>query len=857
MFRQVKFKYIGIEDGSFLNMDSIGAQEHYATKKVNVNIYNLSYHPSKQNSLQTDSIKLNLNKIKFLSKDGKSQLTVDELAIAQNVVILKNAEYALIHPKGKNSLNFKTPSLLLKKVDLSALLNKRIYAEEAELLNPVITVLSSPKLTTVKVVDTVADFSKVFSLFRNIKGLIAVKQFKIKDGSFHLSSHAKFNTNVKITKLNSRILVDKLLNSDTTLEIKYAIPEISFKQMKLTSSKLKFTLNDYFFNGLLRHNSASSVDVNLANGTKINGKKVYWEWLDWDLYQSYKLIYIDSLKAGALAITLGNSAKQNAPHKPLPKIHIGRLDIASFKLSEINSMKNIQVQGKNIFAQQLKSAGKSFVWDNFGGDFNNLNYRTEKLSIKARSIKLNARSVNKFEGIVVKESNNQGINMPLIEVKGPFLSSYLKTVKLDFVHVIDPKISLKPQESREAKEKKLFNFPIDFEIRNLVVKNGKIDVQKIKANDTTKIIADLNLNLKNATGHKLGKELIAFEDAKISVNQLNFIKPRINLSAPFNLELSNTVLNKVNNRLELSTAIEFGSNKMNLNFLKDSTHFTVNDASIRSKDNKFKQGMPLAWERFLYKTDLNIYGINYQNKSSTIKVDNIKWLPENKRATLTGFDFRPNLSWEETRLIHPLQADYIAANARNIELDGVGVSRMVKKEKLDIQRVLIDGAELSASRDKRMPDGSQKEKLMPSKLIANVKFPFKVIELALKTSHVNIHEISKATSKEGIIRLENVNVKVLNLTNQFKDLDSLIVNGNVDLLGKSKVSLNYRESYLDSLSGFKMNLAIVPMDLTNFSQISIPMAAVRVNSGNTETLFVNWSGNKYLADGEFYSPTGI
>ncbi|MFC3363836.1 hypothetical protein ACFOG5_11705 [Pedobacter fastidiosus] len=856
LFKWINFKYVSIQDGSFLNIDSIGNAGN-ETKKVDLKIYNLSYHPSISTSLKTDSVKLNLNKIKFLSKDGKSQLTVEELAIANNKVVFRNAVYAPIHANGNSSLSFTTPSLQLKNVNLNALLNKKISADEAVLMYPVITVITKPKI--VQATDTVADFSRFFKIMHNIKGLIGVQKFNIVDGTLHLKSHSKFGTDVHIDKLNSNILVDKLLNSDTTLEVKHAIPRLSFKRMVVKSPKLDLKLNDYMFNGSVRHNSASSVILNLSTGTSIKAKNLYWEWLDWDLYQSYKMIFVDSLRIGALDISINKASPQTQVKKPLPKLHIGRLDLLDFKFDKISNKNRIHLEGKNIFGRNIDSKNNELIWADLGGDFNNLKIQNEKISVEASHANLNAKRQNKIENVNIKIQSDHKIdriNLPLLEFKGPFVSTNFKRLKLEYFRLNEPDVLSKSVGLEPAvSSKKPFAIPIDFLIEDFGVKNGKLSFRKINQNDSTTISSTFNLNFINLIGKKNSSELLSIKSSQIDINQLDFNKHGINLTAPLFVKLENTKVEQ-KNKLQFFSEVELNANAIKFNYIKDSTRLMVKNASVNVSDKHFvfEAGQPFEWQNLIYKSILGVTDFAYRNKNATIKMNTLDWLPIPKKLAVNNFIFTPNLSWAESKRVQPWQTDYISGSAKKIEINGLNYLKLNKQFGLSITNVNIDGAELIASRDKRMAEKPQKEKLMPSKLMANVKMPIKIDRINVLNSHVDVHEISIATGREGVIPLGNLNLHILKLSNGFSVTDSLIVKGNASLMNQNTVNLNYRESYLDSLSGFKMNLQIAPIALASLSQISIPLASVKINSGNTENLVTEWTGNKYLAEGQILLP---
>lgn len=856
LFKEVKLKFINVENGSFLNPDSL-VGDHYATKKINLKIYNFSYFPAKPKLLKVDSIKLMLNKIKFISNNGKSQLTVDELGILKNEVIFKNAVYASVHPSKYNNLSFTTPELRLKNVSINDLLNKKITAEQADLLNPVIKISSKVKVVAAN--DTIADFTLVFNMLHNIKSLITVKKFNIKDGSLSLKSQGKVLTQVAVQKLNISILGDKFLSSDTTLELKHAIPKLRFKVMDLKSAKIHLKLSDYRFVGTYRHNWAKSLVINLPNGTKIGARDLYWEWLDWDLYRSYKMIFVDSLKIHQFNVSLNTINAQKNQQKPLPKLHIGRVDIANFNFQQQHKNGVLRFAGENIFGQNIESKNNTLVWNNIGGVLNDINYSSNNLSVNATKAKINLKENNTIQGIDVKLSKPNkkfSVSSPLIQLKGPFTSTNFKEFNIESFVLNQPNIKFSAYDSSKVVGKIPFSIPLNVNINHFRVEQAKLHLQNITGKDTVEIVSDLSLKVNNLNAKKEGDKLISIKSTELDINKLNFSKSDMVFSAPLLFKSNNTLVEKHNYGIEISSEIELNTTNLNFNYVKDSTAIKLSKASFNITDKSFnyENKSPFNWDRILYKTSIKDADFCYSGKKSTIGFDHLQWNPQLKKLKMFHFNFKPNLSVEETKLKNPWQADYIKGSAEMVLMQGLNISKFKTEKSIYISDVFVDSAKLSVSRDKQMPVKNNDEKLMPTKLLAGIKPVFKLNRLHVNNGSVNVHEISAITGREGVISLGNLNAELVNVGNHYSTNDSLILNGSAKLMGQSNVILKYRESYLDPLSGFKTHLQIAPIDMTTLSNISAPLAAIKINNGKADTITANWRGNKYFADGQMLLP---
>ncbi|MFC3562722.1 AsmA family protein [Pedobacter jamesrossensis] len=288
LLKSLKFRYVKIDNGSVLHpIDSLNSTT-YNSKKIDLSLYNLNYKPGKIKSLNVDSVKLALKKFIFIAKDGKSQLEADELGIYKDELLLKGAKFSPTHSNLNHNLTFYTPALSLSKINIADLIANKLSAYQATLKKPFISILNNSS-NQVKG-SSKKPLPKLFDALRSIKDLISVEEFKIDDGTLAMRSGKNLNSRLRIDHLDAKIFANNFLNSDTSIEIKHAIPQMSFKQLAYHSPKLTLKLKDYEFKGKVRHNNASSALLKMKNGTSVEASKLFWEWLDWDILQNEKKI---------------------------------------------------------------------------------------------------------------------------------------------------------------------------------------------------------------------------------------------------------------------------------------------------------------------------------------------------------------------------------------------------------------------------------------------------------------------------------------------------------------------------------------------------------------------------------------
>jgi hypothetical protein len=119
----------------------------------------------------------------------------------------------------------------------------------------------------------------------------------------------------------------------------------------------------------------------------------------------------------------------------------------------------------------------------------------------------------------------------------------------------------------------------------------------------------------------------------------------------------------------------------------------------------------------------------------------------------------------------------------------------------------------------------------------------------VQQSAVTVNESSKSTNKWSAVPITDINALITHFGNTYGNADSLLVQATGKLLGNPIRYFSYHESYGDSLSGFAAESYLAPMDLKDFNTVAIPMAAIKVRRGYADTIFSQWSGNKYATLG--------
>ncbi|HWK07549.1 MAG TPA: hypothetical protein VNS58_28150 [Puia sp.] len=809
LFKRIQVQFISVIDGQ-LNLQRDGHTENTATRKANMSIYNLSVDPEATPSLRTDSIRINLKKLEFITKDSLFRLGIDEFSIRQNDVLFRNVSFGpTSFNRSEKEVVFTAPSLLLKDINITDLMQKHLKASGAELYRPLIVVYdkrgggisgagtgpAGRSSAGGPAVMTAISPHKLALFYRSLHGmseLIDAPHFIITDGAANFQTTGAQPVKLTVKGFNTHILLNQLFESDSLVDIKHAIPDLRIGELNLVSKGAHIKVMGYRFDGVKRLSRGEQFEAALANGTEIKGKGIYWRVFDWDVYQKTKDIQIDSLHVDELAVhAIPSGAGIHSPGgevrspdgdvrspdsvRELPVIRIGQLTVNNIFFDGKAGKGDLHFSAQKLHAEGIGSAKRVLTWNHASMHLADIALNGKNSRIRLGEVSFDDKTETVLKGLEV-ESGASGVRLsvPLIRMRVELHSSDLSQLS----------------------------------IPALLVDDAALHYAKTAAKDTLAVDATLALQMKDI--HP-GKTIQAGE-AKITIKQAD------------------------------------------IRYSKDSMTLSVNHLAAAFDDRAFSWAKPvkISWQQLATKTTISEGRLHYKGKKVTADAADFSWNPSGNRLQLRHFSVIPNESQEETFKQAPWQTDYIYVKGEALTLTGIRPDRLQKDSLIRINKLLLDEAAIAASRDKNMPFRHGVEKPMPTKLINAIPFPVRVDSILLHRSSVVYNELSSKTHQWSHIPFEDLNAAIVNVSNRNNRGDTLKVLATARLFNSTIRPFIYEESYGDSLSGFFVRSHLSPIDLTLFSQVSIPMGNVSVTSGHADTLYSYWEGNKYAATGSMH-----
>jgi len=787
LFNFINIKFIAVTNGELLLQDKEGRTGKATYRKANMQIFNLAVHPAIDPYPLTDSMRIDLRNIGFLTRDGLYQLTIDEFSFHRNDAVFSQVKFEPVRHTSDRSMAFTAPSLLLKNINIVELMRRRLKASAAELRQPLIILNDKQKVDLPGSRNNRSQLAsdKKMALFyrtlHHISELINTPGFDIIDGSAHYHLTGEMPLDATVKKIDAHILLNKFFVSDSLVDIKHAIPDLRIGKVTLASGKATAIASQFSFDGVQRHSLIKELNIETNTGFQLKGVDVFWNIFDWDIYQKNKDIQIDSLYASRLNIHTkpaeSTATTTSAATPSLPVIRITRLKADTLAFDRLSPNNSIHFTINDLHATNLTSADKFFTWSHLKMNLSDIGLETPKTRMVIRTANFSSDSGLSIQNLDLHSAGGPttlNISAPLIHINTAISSS-------DLSHL--PLINIKTD-------------------------NLDIRYNKITEKDTIQAEGAANLRITN----------LLFTPGP---------SPR------------------------LSSAIDLTLNKAAFKYNKDSSALAINDLSGFFKEDSFRWSPSIRTDwRWLASTTALSTGIaRYKNKKLTATAAACSWDPTSQSLQLNKFNITPNENLETTFSKTHWQSDYIHAKGKKLTLTGIRFPAEHQPFSIRMSGIILDSIQLSASRDKHMSFRHGFEKPMPTKLINAIPFPVNIDTISIHSTTVTYNERSIATGRWSSIPIRDINGTITNLYNRNNDQDTLKINAAGSLFDGYIRHFSYRESYGDSLSSFSAKTWFSAIDLTQFSQVSIPAAAVSITGGHVDTSWSSWQGNKYVTFG--------
>lgn len=849
---RMPFGFMQIGFVNVVNADVHLQGRQAASRNSNLRIYNLRVSPREPRPLTIDSVRMDLRQMVFYSRDSLYQMRIGEFTIQKDGILFSGVTYSPTEKNHADKTVFATaPALKLKNVDFEALMGKHLKADEAELIDPVITLrrqAAKPtrRIATISPLRPSKNLDIFYQTLHGIREMVNVEHFRLRNGELGYKAGGEKGTALSVKNINAHILLNKLFLSDSLVDIKHSIPDLRVGSLELTARGMKITSQGYRFDGVARRSWSDRTEIQLSNGSVILAKNVYWEVFDWDVYQQTRDIQVDYFRAGSVSVEVkaGEKRKPEKPHHDLPVIRVGKMEAGTFSLRQTSHNGKTSITGQNVALEQLHTEKHFFAW------------RTARLKIQQMQITKPGFRMETGGGHIATDGNSALDSIRFISTdesvklfsrqcrfRLPLHSTEFNAVRVPDLQFDGPvvKWDRKPQAGNPPPSKGV-HLPFTLQVDKLGINDAQLNLSATGEKDTLHLETRIQADIGSIHGSPDG---IAFQPAKVTLRESEMRKGGVTLSLPFFvLELQKGNLGDENAFDVRRLAWSGGA----LHYAKDSAVVSAEKlgGSLSPLTLRFDGNHPFEWKKLVPLLSMNGGKLRFSNKDINAGADGFVWA--GNRFMLQHIFMRPQRSREETFRAEKWQQDYITVEEGDMGISGFDPSR--PGPLLQIPRLSLDRVKMTVSRDKHLPLQHGIEKEMPTKLVSKIGLPFRIDTVTIAGSTIVYAERPAKADRWNEMPLRDVQGTIFRLGNRFGRGDSLLVTASGKVFNGSIQQLAYIESYGDSLSGFTASLHVSPVSLPELGRQAMPQGNVKITAGKIDTVLSRWEGNKYAAYGQ-------
>ena len=802
---------------------------------------------------------LSLNVRNYSDGDDKKTYRggFDRMLINTNNLELRN--YELIPLKnstfGANNRLF-IPTLQLQQYDLEQLLTGRLVANKVLLNQPALVI----DIARRKKGNKGEGASAFFDFLKNkVKPVININLLEIREASLTLQPRNKTTSSIRISNLSTQIDIQKLLSAKSVKDLMQVSDGISSDGFFISGSNFDFRVTE----GVISSN-AEEFKMKRLQGTIASNFEIDLDDVNIVSRQSQLPFPVDGLmdlervEIGSGAIQVRASERKPTARKPVlpPELWIDNLDARNLQVLFINAQgaasqaEKLQLKTQNLFIKN-----KEISWLEAFLTGSSLNSGTDKMSFKiGRWTAQMPGKVSIYDAQVwpsVLGAPGVTATLPAVHFSTPLQIIEWNPDLISNLVLENPTIRWKAKDSGEQKG----SSPIlpDFFLNRLTVFNpdvyGLLSLEK----------------QKHAIEWKGGKILL--ENLKLKPDSLQpFQLDRVDIQIPKSvIQIDSSWTLKPASIRFLGSQLGWSSQKGATGTIdslvvqgiggipllkKDSTSISMEYAGISNwhfpfsfRDSiamRLSQG-PNWW---LGGGDLSAITPHYN-----IKIHNFSAARQGLNFRFDSLTMKPPIGIEEFYKTNNFEKDYVQVKLGPTLMEDVKPATAAF-EGAFIRKVTTNGFDITAQRNKALPDDTVSYKPLLADQLRKIAFPFEIDTFSLKNGNIRYEEAGQKFDGVAIVFFDQVEGDIYNLSSQQKPLqDSLKTNLSARFMGASPMYLRYHQSYFDSMQGFWMRAGTGEWSLAAINPLVRPLASLEFLRGAADSMYLDVIANKKFAFG--------
>jgi hypothetical protein len=851
----MQLAFVIVEDGSFdINTMRAGKPSSFTSEHNNFEITGLKVRQNAKRPLTVDGFKMGIRNFENFLRDSSYSIQFDSILFNNNRISLSNFSYKELN--NNQTVNTLTvPQFELQGLSWDNLvLEQQLMADKVTLYKPSIRyhVRSNPGKS-----------QNIFDVLSGLGELMQLSDLHLIEGQVSLVFPNKSELDLEKTTLH--IAGRDLVNSKQLKGIQQSVTQLNFAKGRLRVGPVTASLQGVQFTGENNHLRADVLEVTDAGSAKIkaSGVDIRTLLIDDKLQQTH----IDGISwdSAVLNLPLG---RRRTPQEKGEGMVLRNVNGRRTRVFASDSSRKLEVYFRHIGAESFSTGRRRHfrieALDASGGD---LRYQHGSASLEMDRFDLRDGEPSQLQSIRYKRLRTYDTmiaNIPVVHLVPDIDAFFRGDIGASSITLDHPQFFWRARHPDTLNTAQGSGWPLpDTRIGSLKIIQPRLSLQYEKAGKSfelewddlnprdylqfTDIVADERNNA--FTARAIEFSISGFSVAGPSGRRYNAGSGEIDARLS-NLRYQEQEGNEVEweGQLDQLNARNFTIDSLgNKNGI-----LQINTASLAGV--KMDAGSLLKLTRLLQKNKefrLSNFTGNYRDSSATWNWYNSAYDKRSRLLSLDSFRYQPSPEKETFMAQQKHQVDYITANGGRVEIGPLDVDRFINDTILELGTIKMADAYLYNFRDKRLPMLPDIIRPLPVNQLTKIGTRFRADSLVVKNSRVLYEELNEKTGKSGFIRVGELNAAVTHLRNfDITDTDSLDIHATGRLEDSINIILHVKESYTDTLAGFRMQLRMGPADLTILNPVLAPLASAELKSGHLDSLSMDVTGREYLAYGE-------
>lgn len=860
MVGRLKLKKLGLLRSSFnVTTRKNGINSNFSSSSNDIEVTDIDIDSSRQTPIMIGGLRCSLRNYRLGTPDGLYSIGFDS-------IILRNRDLSLINfniePSSTNlskARKFITiPELTLTQLSLGDLISeKRLIANEILLKNPnmINNYLPGARATAPKPLK---------EIIRSISEKVDVRMLRWVNGSYRGQSILDNKHSFHVTGINSEIELNELLDASDVNIMAFAVERAGFDSMKIIRDELRLTLTRGLVLGRSKTITAKSFDLkNPGTGLSLRAEDVLLN--NYRVTHDFEEVDIDTIRYSKASLVFGDNTTEGGEKKKADAKRDINLSYFKGGPTSFSMQKNgteVSTVLNSILITQLRLSPNSkptFGALQMEGDF--LNVKNESIEASIGNFAVDENKPSQLDNVDIqwkKDQNRFSIKGKRIDFQ-PAVNEWLlnKKISLAYFRLEDADIE-GILYKKAVQEKRDNEAGLALDIGSFRLSNSRVKLSSWSEgnkNDITTQSMDLDL-----TGiSKNGQDGFSLKKGRLGSGQLDILlrdsihifmtKGRFEIQAddikkygkaPTNLSGTLALLEgkrfnvkikgKKNTPLEI-TDFDFGGKNLSIDNL-DREHVLS-----RIKQNQELYVEHINLQRNTANAEAKIWGLSARNGGSLISLDSISFLPAIDRDSFNR--------------VQKYQSDYMQFKAGKLTVRNLDLDRLGKDSVYHVQAIVVEHPMFSVYKDKRLPFQHDVVKPLPVDLLRKIGPGLVIDTVLVKDGKVRYEEFNDKTNSLGTVFLDSVQARIRNIRNiDINDKDSLHMRAAAVLQNTARLSVQFNESYMDSLAAFLFQVRVKGFNLPDLNSILVPIANARIRKGRLDTLSLRAIGRENLAHGK-------